>query len=150
MHAYIPLSQPGLMFSAARRRVGHPRTVELAERRGDAQGLRTRDATAESAVPVADDRSAAASGGAGRDVEAFLRPLFEPLLEELVAARTRAAVLESQMEQAAVHAAHDEQRRDELLLVLAEGNWLQRRRARRLAARDLVRSGSSALPRVRS
>ncbi len=67
----------------------------------------------------------------------LLRPVLEPLLEDFVAARTRVAVLESQMEGIAARSAQ-ERARDELLLSLATGGWRERRRARRMALRQYV------------
>ncbi|MBV9194675.1 MAG: helix-turn-helix domain-containing protein [Solirubrobacterales bacterium] len=66
------------------------------------------------------------------DIEELLRPVLAPLLEEYVAAQTRAAVLENELETIAGRAEH-ERARDQLLLALATGGWLQRRRARRRA-----------------
>jgi hypothetical protein len=59
------------------------------------------------------------------------------LLEDFVAARTRVAVLESQMESIVARSAQ-ERARDELLLSLATGGWRERRRARRMALRQYV------------
>lgn len=74
------------------------------------------------------------------ELEDLLFPLLENLIDELVAARTRSAVLENQMDGIADRVEH-ERSRDELLLALATGNWRQRRRARRDALRHFVRRG---------
>jgi hypothetical protein len=68
------------------------------------------------------------------ELQEILRPVLEPLLEDFVAARTRAAVLENQMESIGARAAK-ERARDELLLALATGGWRQRRKARMMALR---------------
>jgi hypothetical protein len=70
-------------------------------------------------------------------LQELLRPVLEPLLEDFVAARTRVAVLESQMESIVARSAQ-ERARDELLLSLATGGWRERRRARRMALRQYV------------
>lgn len=70
-------------------------------------------------------------------LQELLRPVLQPLLEDFVAARTRVAVLESQMETIAARSAQ-ERARDELLLSLATGGWRERRRARRMALRQYV------------
>ena len=74
------------------------------------------------------------SGDATAELQELLRPVLEPLLDDFIAARARAAVLESQMENIAARAAK-ERARDELLFTLATGGWRQRRKARRLALR---------------
>lgn len=71
------------------------------------------------------------------ELQELLRPLLEPLLEDFIAARTRAAVLESQMDRIEARATQ-ERARDELLLALATGGWRQRRKARKLALRHYV------------
>jgi hypothetical protein len=68
------------------------------------------------------------------ELQELLLPVLEPLLAEFVAARTRVAVLESQMKSIAERT-NQERRRDELLLALATGGWRERRRARRTALR---------------
>jgi hypothetical protein len=71
------------------------------------------------------------------ELQELLRPVLEPLLAEFIDARTRAAVLESQM-QGIAERAEQERGRDELLLVLATGGWRQRRKARRAALQRYV------------
>ena len=80
---------------------------------------------------------AAWSQDATAELQELLRPVLEPLLDDFIAARTRAAVLESQMENIAARGAK-EKARDELLLILATGGWRQRRKARRLVLRHYV------------
>lgn len=71
------------------------------------------------------------------ELQELLRPVLEPLLDEFVAARTRAAVLERQLADIDARAAR-ERVRDELLVALATGGWRERRRARRAALRHYV------------
>jgi len=75
--------------------------------------------------------------GTSAELQEVLRPVLEPLLEEVVAARTRAAVLESQMEGIAARSMQ-ERARNELLLTIATGSRRERRKARRLAFRHYV------------
>jgi hypothetical protein len=95
------------------------------------------------ATDVARRQSASESLGAVWPIEAttelqeLLRPVLEPLLEEFVAARSRAAVLESQVESLTSRATQ-ERARDELLLALATGSWRRRRQARKGALRYFV------------
>jgi hypothetical protein len=70
-------------------------------------------------------------------LQELLRPVLEPLLEDFIEARTKAALLESQMERLEARSAH-EHARDELLLVLATGGWRERRNARKMALRQYV------------
>ena len=74
---------------------------------------------------------------ATNELQDLLRPVLEPLLDEFVAAQTRASVLESQLEGIKAQAAR-ERAREELLITLATGGWRQRRRARRAALRHYV------------
>ena len=67
----------------------------------------------------------------------LLVPVLAPLLDDFVAMRTRAAVLESQLE--SISARADQQRkRDELLLALATEGWWGRRKTRRAVLRHYV------------
>ena len=68
------------------------------------------------------------------ELQELLRPVLEPFLDEVVAARTTAAVLETQLEGIKARAAQ-ERARDELLVALATGGWRQRRKARKAALR---------------
>jgi hypothetical protein len=70
-------------------------------------------------------------------IRQLLVPVLAPLLDEFVAVRTRAAVLESQLD--SVNARADQQRtRDELLLALATKGWWGRRRTRKAVLRHYV------------
>ena len=71
------------------------------------------------------------------EVQELVRSVLGPLLDEFVAVRARAAVLEAQLEAIKEHAAR-ERARDQLLVALATGGWWQRRRARRTALRRYV------------
>ena len=67
----------------------------------------------------------------------LLAPILAPLLDDFVAVRTRAAVLESQLE--SIRAGAEQQRaRDELLLALATEGWWSRRKTRRAVLRHYV------------
>ncbi len=84
-----------------------------------------------------------------QEIQALLGPLLEPLLQELVAVRTQAAVLENQIKSVDARAAHEqdaradhERRQNELMLALITGNWAERRKARKFAIRALLRSAS--------
>jgi hypothetical protein len=67
----------------------------------------------------------------------LLAPVLAPLLDEFVAVRTRAAVLESQLE--SIRARAQQQRaRDELLLELATRGWWGRRKTRKAVLRHYV------------
>jgi hypothetical protein len=67
----------------------------------------------------------------------LLVPVLAPLLDEFVAVRTRAAVLESQLDSISARAAQ-ERKRDELLLALATCGWWGRRKTRRAVLRHYV------------
>jgi hypothetical protein len=108
----------------------------LEQRRRDVSHL-TRATEVERAQSGYASLTAAWPDDAISELQEFLRPVLEPLLAEFVDARTRAAVLESQMERI-TERAEQERGRDELLLVLATGGWRQRRRARRAALRHYV------------
>jgi hypothetical protein len=71
------------------------------------------------------------------ELQELLQPVLEPLLDEFVAARTRTALLESELADIKTHAAR-ERVRDELLVALATGGWRQRRKARQAALRHYV------------
>jgi hypothetical protein len=78
---------------------------------------------------------------ASRDPVSALRellvPVLAPLLDEFVAVRTRAAVLENQLE-GVRDRADQERTRDELLLALATKGWWGRRKTRRAVLRHYV------------
>jgi hypothetical protein len=75
---------------------------------------------------------------ASAQLQELLRPVLEPLLEDFIEARTKAAMLEGQMERFEARSVQ-ERARDELLLVLATGGWRERRKARRMVLRHYVR-----------
>jgi hypothetical protein len=64
-----------------------------------------------------------------------LAPVLVPLLDEFVAARTRAAMLENELEVLRAQAEQD-RTRDELLLALATSGWWGRRKTRRAVLRQ--------------
>jgi hypothetical protein len=70
-------------------------------------------------------------------LRAVLVPVLAPLLDEFVAVRTRAAVLEGQLDSIKARAAQ-ERRRDELVFALATGGWWGRRRTRKAVLRHYV------------
>ena len=132
---------------------GAPATVSkrglvtaLEQRRRDVSHL-TRATEVERAQTGYDSLTAAWPDDAISELQELLRPVLEPLLAEFVDARTRAAVLESQMERI-TERAEQERGRDELLLVLATGGWRQRRRARRAALAALRASRRPLAPKA--
>jgi len=121
---------------------GSPATVSkrglvglLEERRRDV-GQLTR-ATPQHRPPGNESVTAYWPQDAIAELQELLRPVLEPLLDEFVDARARAATLESQLQSIEARAAQ-ERARDELLLALATGGWRQRRKARRAAIRHYV------------
>ena len=66
-----------------------------------------------------------------------LVPVLGPLLDEFVAVRTRAAVLESQLHSIKARAEH-EHKRDELLFALVTRGWWGRRKTRRDVLRHYI------------
>jgi hypothetical protein len=108
----------------------------LEQRRRDVSHL-TRATEVERAQASYASLSEAWPENAVAELQELLRPVLEPLLADFIDARTRAAVLESQMQGIAERAEQD-RGRDELLLVLATGAWRQRRRARRAALQRYV------------
>ena len=66
-----------------------------------------------------------------------LAPVLAPLLDEFVAAQTRAAVLENELERLRARAGQD-RARDELLLELATTGWRGRRKTRQAVLRHYV------------
>ena len=67
----------------------------------------------------------------------LLVPVLAPLLDDFVAVRTRAAVLESQLESISARA-EQQRKRDELLLALATEGWWGRRKTRKAVLRHYV------------
>lgn len=81
--------------------------------------------------------SADSSGDVALALRELLIPVLAPLLDEFVSVRTRAAVLESQLE--SIRARADQERaRDELLLALATRGWWGRRKTRKAVLRHYV------------
>ena len=66
-----------------------------------------------------------------------LLPVLAPLLDEFVAVRTRAAVLEDQLDTIEARAEH-QRKRDELLFALATSGWWGRRKTRRAVLRHYI------------
>ena len=66
-----------------------------------------------------------------------LVPVLAPLLDEFVAVRTRAAVLQSQLDSINARAGQ-ERKRDELLFALATSGWWGRRKTRRAVLRHYI------------
>ncbi len=66
-----------------------------------------------------------------------LIPVLAPLLDEFVAVRTRAEVLEGQLDSITARAEH-ERKRDELLFALATSGWWGRRKTRRAVLRHYI------------
>ena len=94
------------------------------------------------------DQSPAPSPQAAASALTELVPVLAPLLDEFVAARTRTAVLEHELERLRDRAGQD-RARDELLLALATKGWWGRRKTRQAVLRQYVLgehadSGSSA------
>lgn len=67
-----------------------------------------------------------------------LRDLVEPLMEQVIEARTEAAELQAQVRMLEERA-QSTRERDELLASLVSGSWRERRRARRSALATLAR-----------
>jgi hypothetical protein len=66
-----------------------------------------------------------------------LLPVLAPLLDEFVAVRTRAAVLEDQLESIMARA-EQERKRDQLLFALLTSGWWARRKTRRAVLRHYI------------
>jgi hypothetical protein len=76
-----------------------------------------------------------------QDLRSALRealvPVITPLLDEFVAVRSRAAVLQSQLDSIKARA-EQEHKRDELLFALATSGWWGRRKTRRAVLRHYI------------
>ncbi|MGZ4181054.1 MAG: hypothetical protein ACXVUL_10300 [Solirubrobacteraceae bacterium] len=108
----------------------------LDARRRDVSHL-TRATEIEQARSGADWLSTDSPGDPGSVLQELLVPVLAPLLDEFVDVRTRAAVLESQLE--SITARAEQQRvRDELLLELATRGWWGRRKTRKAVLRHYV------------
>jgi hypothetical protein len=108
----------------------------LEDRRRDVDHL-TRATEIEQAGSGAEWPGPEPSGDPATALRELLVPVLAPLLDEFVAVRTRAAVLESQLE--GLEARADQQRkRDELLFALATSGWWGRRKTRRAVLRHYI------------
>jgi hypothetical protein len=108
----------------------------LEERRRDVSHL-TRATEIEQASSGAELLSRDSSQDARAALREVLVPVLAPLLDEFVAVRTRAAVLESQLD--TINARADQERaRDELLYALVTGGWWGRRKTRRAVLRHYI------------
>ena len=108
----------------------------LEARRRDVSHL-TRATEIEQARSGSDWLSADSSRDPASALRELLVPVLAPLLDEFVAVRTRAAVLESQLESITAHA-EQQRARDELLLALATRGWWGRRKTRKAVLRHYV------------
>jgi hypothetical protein len=108
----------------------------LEARRRDVSHL-TRATEIEQAGSGGDWLSTDSSGDPASALRQLLVPVLAPLLDEFVAVRTRAAVLESQLESITARATQ-QRARDELLLELATRGWWGRRKARKAVLRHYV------------
>jgi hypothetical protein len=81
------------------------------------------------------------SGNTSQDPVSALRevllPVLAPLLDEFVAVRARAAVLEDQLDSIKARAEH-ESKRDELLFAIVTSGWWGRRKTRRAVLRHYI------------
>jgi hypothetical protein len=108
----------------------------LEERRRDVSHL-ARATEIEQASSGAELLSRDSSQEARSALREVLVPVLAPLLDEFVAVRTRAAVLESQLD--SINARADqERRRDELLYALATSGWWSRRKTRKAVLRHYI------------
>jgi hypothetical protein len=107
----------------------------LEERRRDVSHL-TRATEIEQAAPRTEWFSRDSQDPASALREALV-PVLAPLLDEFVAVRTRAAVLQSQLDSIMARAER-ERKRDELLFGLATSGWWGRRKTRRAVLRHYI------------
>ncbi|MFZ0382970.1 MAG: helix-turn-helix domain-containing protein [Solirubrobacteraceae bacterium] len=107
----------------------------LEERRRDVSHL-TRATEIEQAAPRTEWFSRDSHDPASALREALV-PVLAPLLDEFVAVRTRAAVLQSQLDSIMARAER-ERKRDELLLGLVTSGWWGRRKTRRAVLRHYI------------
>jgi hypothetical protein len=108
----------------------------LEERRRDVAHL-TRASEIERAGSRAEWLSRDAPDDPASALREVLVPVLAPLLDEFVAVRTRAAVLESQLDSFKGHAER-ERKRDELLLALITCGWWGRRKTRKAVLRHYI------------
>ncbi|MBV8218316.1 MAG: helix-turn-helix domain-containing protein [Solirubrobacterales bacterium] len=104
-----------------RRDVRHLTRATEIERAGSGTGLASRDSP--------DDPQSA--------LREVLLPVLAPLLDEFVAVRTRAAVLEDQLDSIKARAAQ-ERKRDQLLFALLTSGWWGRRKTRRAVLQHYI------------
>jgi hypothetical protein len=104
-----------------RRDVGHLMRATEIEETGSGAAWLTRDSPQD-------------PGSALRDV---LLPVLAPLLDEFVAVRTRAAVLEDQLDSIKSRA-EQQRKRDQLLFALATSGWWGRRKTRKAVLRHYI------------
>ena len=107
----------------------------LEERRRDVSHL-TRATEIEQAAPTTEWFSRDSQDPASALREALV-PVLAPLLDEFVAVRTRAAVLQSQLDSIMARAER-ERKRDELVLGLVTSGWWGRRKTRRAVLRHYI------------
>ena len=122
-NAPATVSKRSLVASLEERRrdVGHLTRASEIERAGSRAEWLSRDAP--------DDPASA--------LREVLVPVLAPLLDEFVAVRTRAAVLESQLD-SIKDRAERERKRDELLLALITCGWWGRRKTRKAVVRHYI------------
>jgi hypothetical protein len=108
----------------------------LEQRRRDVSHL-TRASEIELAGPRAKSLSVDSAQDPASALREVLVPMLAPLLDEFVAVRTRAAVLESQLDNLEARA-EQERKRDELLFALATSGWWERRKTRRRVMRHYI------------
>jgi hypothetical protein len=110
--------------------------ARLEERRRDVSHL-----TRASEIERAGSRAESLRRDGVEDPASALRevlvPVLAPLLDEFVAVRTRAAVLESQLDSVKARAER-ERKRDELLLALITSRWWGRRKTREAVLRHYI------------
>lgn len=111
----------------------------LEQRRRDVSHL-ARATEIEQAKSGSELLSADSSGDVASALRELLVPVLAPLLDEFVSVRTRAAVLESQLE--SIRSRADQERaRDELLVALATRGWWGRRKTRKAVLQHYVLGG---------
>jgi hypothetical protein len=116
----------------------------LEERRRDVSHL-TRATEVEQAGSGSDWQSPVSPRDPTSALRELLVPVLAPLLDEFVAVRTRAAVLESQLD--GIKAREERARkRDELLLALVTSGWWGRRKARKAVLRHYIAGDEQSRP----
>jgi hypothetical protein len=123
--------------SRARATVSKRSLVAALEARRRDVGYLTRATQIERADATHDGTSSLSSPDPDSALRELLLPAVVPLLDEFIAVRTRAAVLETELVQAKARAAR-ERTRDELLLALTTEGWWARRKTRKAVLRHYV------------